>query len=293
MSVLSLGYLRLNVESTEAWDTFAGEFLGLMRVDGPLPDSLHYRMDEYPPRLVLTPSAEPGLEAVGFEVLDRRHLQRLVEGVEAAGITTHTGTREECDIRQVTGFASFDDPGGNRIELFYGPVLSHRPVELNGVSSFVTGDQGMGHIILNVPDTEKAYDFYVDVLGFVERNSLELPNGNSYFFGCNARQHTLGLNPAQAPALMHFMVEGTDIDDVGRALDRATDLEVPMMQTLGKHTNDHMLSFYVYSPDGQAAEFGWGGERVETPHPTYRITEGAVWGHRYTPPPAGSKGLPQ
>ena len=151
----------------------------------------------------------------------------------------------------------------------------------------------MGHIILNVPDTEKAYDFYVDVLGFEERNSLELPEGNTYFFGCNARQHTLGLNPAQAPALMHFMVEGADIDDVGRALDRADDLNVPMMQSLGKHTNDHMLSFYVYSPEGHAAEFGWGGERVEHPHPTYQITEGAVWGHKFTPPPAGAKGLPQ
>ncbi|WP_280462378.1 VOC family protein [Nocardia carnea] len=293
MPILSLGYLRVRVESTESWRTFAGDFLGMMRVDGPLPDALHYRMDDYPPRLVLSESSTPGLEAIGLEVLHRTDLQELVERVEAAGVETHIGTPAECELRQVTGFAAFDDPSGNRIELFYGPVLSHRPVALNGVSGFVTGDQGMGHVIVNVLDTEKAYEFYVGVLGFVERNSLALPGGVSYFLGCNPRQHTLGLSPAQGPALMHFMVETEDIDDVGKALDRAVDLGIPMMQSLGKHTNDRMLSFYVYSPEGHATEIGWGGERIEGPEPTYRITEGAVWGHRFTPPPDGAKGLPR
>ncbi|MCA1004596.1 VOC family protein [Rhodococcus hoagii] len=293
MPILSLGYLRLRVESTEPWRTFAGDFLGMMQVDGPLPDALHYRMDDYPPRLVVAESLTPGLESIGFEVLDRGDLKELVGRVEAAGVKVHIGDQAECELRQVTGFAGFDDPSGNRIELFYGPVLSHRPVELNGVSGFVTGDQGMGHVIVNVLDTEEAYDFYVDVLGFVERNSLALPGGISYFLGCNPRQHTFGLSPAKAPALMHFMVEAQDIDDIGKALDRAADLGVPMMQSLGKHTNDRMLSFYVYSPEGHATEFGWGGEQIVGAAPTYRITEGAVWGHRYTPPPAGAKGLPQ
>lgn len=293
MPILSLGYLRLRVESAESWRTFAGDFLGMMCVDGPLADALHYRMDDYPPRLVIAESPTPGLEAVGFEVLDRTDLRVMVERVEAAGVKVHIGTQAECDVRQVTGFAGFDDPSGNPIELFYGPVLSHRPVQLNGVSGFVTGEQGMGHVIVNVLDTEEAYEFYVGVLGFTERNSLALPGGTSYFLGCNPRQHTFGLSPAKAPALMHFMVEARDLDDVGKALDRAAELNVPMMQSLGKHTNDRMLSFYVYSPEGHAAEFGWGGEQVVGPAPTYRITEGAVWGHRYTPPPAGAKGLPQ
>ncbi|WP_430335067.1 VOC family protein [Rhodococcus sp. ACT016] len=293
MPVLSLGYLRLNVESVEQWKPFVGDFMGMMPVEGPLPGALHYRMDEYPPRLVVTESATPGLEAVGFEVLDRSDLRGLVTRIEAAGFETRTGTAAECALRQVTGFAAFDDPSGNRVELFYGPVLSHRPVELPHVSGFVTADQGMGHVILNAVDTEAAYEFYVGVLGFTERNSLELPGGTSYFLGCNARQHTLGLNPAEGPALLHFMVETAEIDDVGKALDRAHDLGIPMMQSLGKHTNDRMLSFYIYSPEGHATEIGWGGEQIEGAAPTYRITEGAVWGHRYTPPPAGAKGLPR
>lgn len=293
MPILSLGYLRLRVESTESWKTFAGDFIGMMHVDGPLPGSLHFRMDEYPPRLVVTESDDPGLEAVGFEVLNRDDLRHLVDRVKSAGVEVNFGTPEECRLRQVTGFARFDDPSGNPIELFYGPVLSHVAVDLPGVSGFVTGNQGMGHVIVNVLDTEVAYEFYVGVLGLVERNSLDVPGGVSYFLGCNQRQHTFGLSPASAPALMHFMVETKELDDVGRTLDRALGLGVPMMQSLGKHTNDRMLSFYVYSPDGHAAEVGWGGELIEGPSPTYKITEGAVWGHHYTPAPEGHKGLPQ
>ena len=58
-----------------------------------------------------------------------------------------------------------------------------------------------------------------------------------------------------------------------------------MMNTLGKHTNDHMVSFYVYSPELIATEIGWNGLRVETERPTYEITQGAFWGHHFTPPP--------
>jgi 3,4-dihydroxy-9,10-secoandrosta-1,3,5(10)-triene-9,17-dione 4,5-dioxygenase len=82
------------------------------------------------------------------------------------------------------------------------------------------------------------------------------------------------------------MVEVATLDDVGLALDRADALGVPMMNTLGKHTNDHMVSFYVYSPERIAVEVGWNGLRVEGDAPTYEITQGAFWGHKFTPPPA-------
>jgi hypothetical protein len=50
-----------------------------------------------------------------------------------------------------------------------------------------------------------------------------------------------------------------------------------MMNTLGKHTNDHMVSFYVYSPERYAVEFGCNGLRVDAEEPTYEITQGAFW----------------
>jgi 3,4-dihydroxy-9,10-secoandrosta-1,3,5(10)-triene-9,17-dione 4,5-dioxygenase len=283
MGVRSLGYLRLESTDLEAWKVFGGDFLGMMPVDGADPDSLSFRIDHYPARLVVAPGAENRMTAMGFEVLDKRELAQLVTGVEAAGIKVSVGEPDACAARRVTGFVSFDDPGGNPVELFYGPILDHVKVQTPLVSEFVTGDMGLGHVIVSAEDAEATLDFYIDVLGFVERNTM----GRTWFLGCNPRHHTFGIARRRGPgALLHLMVEAATLDDVGLAIDRAAALGIPMMNTLGKHTNDQMVSFYVYSPENYAIEFGWNGLRVTEEHPTYEITQGAFWGHKFTPPPS-------
>lgn len=285
MAIQSLGYLRLESTDLPAWQTFAAEFLGLMPVgeDG---GTLRYRMDDYPARLVVAPGAESKMTAMGFEVLNERDLVRVVKSVEGAGIKVTEGSNEESDERRVTGFVKFDDPGGNPVELFYGPVLDHKAVHLPAVSSFVTGDQGMGHVIVTGEDGRALLDFYAGVLGFYERNTMGGRDRTVWFLSSNERHHTLGITSAPGPGrLIHLMLEAATLDDVGLALDRADKLGVPMMNTLGKHTNDRMVSFYVYSPELYAIEFGFGGLRVPGEQPTYEITDGAFWGHKFTPPP--------
>ena len=282
--VCSLGYLRLAATDLDAWRAFAGDFLGMMPVAGDDADSLYFRIDAYPQRLVVSPGPEPAMLAMGFEVRDRRHLAELAGAVAAAGVEVTAGTPEEAAERRVTGLVKFADPAGNPVELFYGPILDHVRVATPTVSGFVTGDMGMGHVIVTVEDLDAALDFYIGVLGFVERNTMG--NGSVVFMGCNPRHHTLGLARKRGPGtLMHLMLEVATLDDVGLALDRAAKLKIPMMHSLGKHTNDHMVSFYVYSPEQYAIEYGWNGLRIERDEPTYEITRGAFWGHKFTPPP--------
>jgi 3,4-dihydroxy-9,10-secoandrosta-1,3,5(10)-triene-9,17-dione 4,5-dioxygenase len=286
MPIHSLGSVHLEVADLEAWRRFAAGFLGLQEVTGAEPDTLYFRMDQFHHRLAVTRAASPRLRGVCFQVTDARDLERLVAALAAVGVDARHGTKEECGLRHVTGFAAFTDPSGNPVELFYGPRLDHSVVSTPTVSRFVTGDEGMGHVILNVTDVEASLTVYRDALGFLERNTFETPGGTLYFLGCNARQHTLGLAPSAAPGLLHLMVEAGTLDDVGRALDRTVTYDVPMMQSLGRHTNDYMVSFYVWSPENIAVEFGYDGDRVAGLQPTYEITEGAFWGHRFTPPPA-------
>lgn len=54
---------------------------------------------------------------------------------------------------------------------------------------------------------------------------------------------------------------------------------------LGKHTNDHMVSFSSRSPSGFDVEFGCGGRLVDDSTWTVaEITKPSFWGHR---PPVG------
>ena len=292
MPVRSLGYLRIGSDDLPAWQRFAGEFLGMMEVRGDDADSLYFRMDDYPPRLVVSPAPQSGVDAIGFEVMNAEELSNLVDAVEATGTKVAQLDAVECRDRRVTEGVRFDDPSGNKLELFWGVALSHTPALTPKVSGFVTGSQGMGHVVITVSDGASAYDFYTRTLGFRGRNTLRLPAAPAedgsprfetlWFLGCNERHHTVGILPMDGPGrLVHFMVEGASLDDVGRAWDRSERLNVPVMQTLGRHTNDQMVSFYVISPGGFAVEFGYDGLRVTEEVPVYEITEGAFWGHKF------------
>jgi 3,4-dihydroxy-9,10-secoandrosta-1,3,5(10)-triene-9,17-dione 4,5-dioxygenase len=154
------------------------------------------------------------------------------------------------------------------------------------VSSFVTGDVGMGHVIVTGADGRALMEFYTEVLGFYERNTMGGRNRTVWFLSSNDRHHTLGVTTAPGRGrLLHLMVEAATLDDVGLALDRAGKHGIPLMHSLGKHTNDEMVSFYVYSPERYAIEFGCGGLLVKGERPTYEITAGAYWGHKFSPPP--------
>jgi hypothetical protein len=74
------------------------------------------------------------------------------------------------------------------------------------------------------------------------------------------------------------------MDDVGMAYDRAQEAGVQIEQSLGRHPNERMFSFYAQTPSGFQFEYGWGGREVDdatwTPTTNDRISE---WGHRRMP----------
>jgi len=288
MPIRSLGYVEWRTPQADEWKAFATDILGLMPVSGPDADAGYFRMDDRPYRFVISHADQPRV-VVGFEVRDDLELAELARRVEDFGVKVHSASIEEADARLVSGLISFEDPGGNPIEVFYGPVLDHVPLNTPLVSGFVTGEMGLGHAVVAVPAMGPALDFYRGALGFFTRNDLRINLGPDMsmtvmFLGCNPRHHTFGLVDMPFPGnLVHFMLEAATIDDVGRALDRVLDNKVPLAQSLGRHTNDHMVSFYCSGPDGAMVEFGWGGLQVPEPTTTYRITKGAFWGHR---PPA-------
>jgi 2,3-dihydroxybiphenyl 1,2-dioxygenase len=106
------------------------------------------------------------------------------------------------------------------------------------------------------------------------------------FFGVNERHHSLALCPAPhggAPGLVHIMVEVDSLDAVGRALDRVTQKGFSLSSTLGRHTNDKMISFYVRAPGGWDIEFGTDGMKVdETYYTAEEITSDSYWGHDWS-----------
>jgi 3,4-dihydroxy-9,10-secoandrosta-1,3,5(10)-triene-9,17-dione 4,5-dioxygenase len=289
MPIRSLGYIRWRTTKPAEWVAFATHILGLMPSMGPDSDTHYFRIDERPYRLAVVEGADAGIDAIGLEVGDDRELASVCRDLEDWGAKVVPAEPAEADRRLVSGLAHWTDPSGINVELFYGPILDHEPVVTPLVSGFVTGEMGMGHVVVGSSAVVDALIAYRDVLDMHCRNTMrlrlspDLPPISMWFLGCNPRHHTLGLIGMEWPRTMaHFMLEAASIDDVGRAYDRCIDAGVPIAMSLGKHTNDHMISFYCVSPDEVQVEFGFGGVHVYGPEmpPTYEITKVSFWGHR-------------
>src|SRR5699024_12039474 len=125
-------------------------------------------------------------------------------------------------------------------------VRDHSRVVTPHGARFVTGTQGLGHVVIPVPDQDEAYDFYVKTLGFLPRGAVRLdapPEAGPMrirFFGVNERHHSLAImpSPKQRPGLLHVMVEVDSLDDVGRAHDRVVPERTSLSSTLARPTND-------------------------------------------------------
>jgi 2,3-dihydroxybiphenyl 1,2-dioxygenase len=177
------------------------------------------------------------------------------------------------------------------VEVFHGAVLDHSPVVTPYGASFVTGDQGLGHVVLPALDVNGLFEFYTEVLGFKSRGAFRVPAPPEFgpirvrFMGVNQRHHSLAICPAQHlrdPGVIHLMVEVDTLDAVGQALDRVNAEGFQLSSTLGRHTNDKMVSFYVRAPGDWDIEFGTEGMLVdETYYTAEEITADSYWGHQW------------
>jgi len=293
IDIKSMGYARVASTDLEEWKKFGGKVLGLAEGRGPNPDNLYFRIDEVSARLVVFPSDVDQLDCVGWELADHDALQAAREHLSKAGVETEEGTAEELAERRVQELVRFSDPFGNVFELFHGITYESRPVVTPYRADFVTGDQGMGHVVIPVDDDVEALKFYRDVLGFRLRDSMSMPGefvgkepGSKVwlrFLGVNPRHHSLAFLPMPNPSrCVHLMLEVEKLDDVGRALERVKKHKAPLSATLGRHMNDEMVSFYVKSPGGFDIEFGCEGLTVSDERWVAReSTAVSYWGHAF------------
>lgn len=292
MEITALSYVVVKSVDLKVWTRFAESVIG-MRADR-LDAGLALRMDERAGRIFVE-SAETDLYfASGWEVRSEAEFARALCELDAAGVAYHRASASEISFRHVFDMVWFLDPSGNRHEIAYGYVTSfERFTSPVGVPRFVTGPLGLGHTVLPAPNIAQTRAFFIDVLGFGLADILihrpDGPGGERTqridFLHCaNGRHHSLALFEGEVPSgCVHLMVEVESMDEVGRAYDRMLSGETRLMATLGKHTNDHMTSFYFNSPSNFAVEFGYGGRVVDWErHSLFESTSVSLWGHDFS-----------
>jgi len=238
-------------------------------------------MDDRKQRLIVTGDEGEGLSFLGWEVKDAAALEALASRLDRHDVKVRPGSRSLADERHVTDLILFDDPAGNHLEVFCAPAIATEPFRPGRpISGFRTGPLGMGHAVLNVEDVDSLLPFYRDLLGF-RISDYGLKPYPLYFFHINGRHHSFAMVGSGKIGMHHFMVELCSLDDVGQGYDLAQLEEERVAYTLGRHTNDFMVSYYSHSPSGFFVEYGWGGRIIDPPtwQPHETHDGPSFWGH--------------
>lgn len=310
--ITELAYLAFEVPDLGVWRGFLSGILGLSVCDA---DTVHgeaglvARMDARAGRFFVTEGPLDDCAAVGWMVEDTIALDGMVSRLEHAGFAVEHGTAAAAAARCVQRLVRVVDPSGVPVELVVGMLDGDAPFASELVpGGFVTEAGGPGHSVRPqrsvglghavVTSTERAATtrFYRDLLGFSLSDHIRTRyfgfDVDLSFWHINGRHHSLAFGGPAPKRLHHFMIEANDINAVGAAWDRTLRAKIPVANTLGRHPNDEMFSFYALSPCGVQFEFGWGGRVIDEAGWDDSIVYDRIsdWGHQ---PPAliGKRGM--
>lgn len=275
-----LAYCGIGAADIEAFKQLTVDILGMM------PDERagvrRLRIDDRSWRFAFHPSSIDDILYVGIDLGTEAALDSMRLRLASNGLTCTEMDAHECAERQVSRGIWLNDPDGLRFELVVDHASSDMAFQSPLVGGFVTGEQGLGHVVLTVSDLNCSIAFF-EKLGFSLSDFISSSMGGHQlrvaFLHCNSRHHSLALVAIPGKRLNHVMIEVEEVDDVIQAHRRCLEAKLPVGH-IGRHPNDMMLSFYVPTPAGFEIEFGWGGRTIQPGGEVVEYDRFSLWGHR-------------
>jgi 3,4-dihydroxy-9,10-secoandrosta-1,3,5(10)-triene-9,17-dione 4,5-dioxygenase len=293
MGIKALGYVVIETTQPGKWDHFLTQVAGVMRATDGDDGAMLYRIDQRPFRLRLEKSERDWFKAAGYEVNDGPALTALKGRIIGAGRKVEDLSAEECATRGVASAFRTTDPGGNGFEFFHGDSVSDLPfVSPIGIPEFVTGDMGMGHVVLSAPNFDEVLTFHRDIIGFHETDMPAFhlmgpdapPMHFAFLHADNGRHHSLafGEGPVTPSGAVHIMLEYPNLVEVGKAHDRMKQFGYTESASIGQHFNDETVGFYVQTPGGFDLEIGCDSLVIDPA--SWQVTQHkgiSIWGHEW------------
>ncbi|BEH12725.1 VOC family protein [Marinobacter shengliensis] len=283
MSITALGYVVIEASDLQKWQDYSRNVLG---AEASIKNgALELRIDNRAMRIRVEEGPADDLSALGWETRNEEEFKSVLKRLEEQGVEYQL-SEEIAASRGVKAIARFTDPAGVQCELYWGATQrSEKPfVSPTGISGFVTGSQGMGHIVISVPDAP-TYESFYSRLGFCVSDYIDMPFPGGVtvpvtFMHCNPRHHSLAFASVPSPKkIIHIMLQTKNMDDVGLVYDRVCKAGVPVFMSMGRHSNDHMVSFYMHTPSGFELEYGWGAREIDDDWVVERHDAISIWGH--------------
>ena len=270
-----LGYVALGVTDLEKSIAYYQDIVGL-QLNAEEDGMAYFSCSDDHHNLVLYKNATPGLQRIAWEVESDAELDRAAAHLKSHGIAVYELPPSDCAALHQHRTLRFEEPNaGICCELY-----SQQHKRGSNYQATVSKIARLGHVVVSFPDWPAAVTFFQDVMNFKPSDFVD---GFVAFMRCfpNPYHHTFGIGNAKlggGKACLHhvnFMV--TDMDDIGRALNRMPKNDVPVVFGPGRHPPSGSIFYYFLDPDGMTVEYSYGMEefpeqgprkpRVLEPHP--------------------------
>lgn len=256
-----LGYVELNVSDLERSKAFYRDIVGLEYLGEGLNGSALFRCDEDRYSLVLHQKEPAGFHCVGWMLEDDSQFEVLHRALRDASVPFEELSASECATRHLGRATRMVEAHTKATMEFYLPESD----ETFLFTSSHTKIQRLGHVVFHAVDSTAAISFFRDVLNFRESDIL----GEVAMFMRpfpNPYHHGLGINTGQ-PVFHHLNFMVSEIDDIGRGLNRLNKNNVPIVYGPGRHPPSDSVFLYFLDPDGMTLEYSFGMEEFPETDP--------------------------
>jgi len=270
------GHVQLRVMDMEAALKHYRDLIGLVEVNRDKQGRVYLKgwteVDKY--SVILTESDTPGMDFMGFKVLNEEVLDDLQKALVKYGCEVSelpAGDLEDCGRR-----VRFVAPTGHTFELYAEKVQTGKwgisdinpdpwPLDLTGMKA-----ERFDHCLLFGPDVTATRKLFTEVLGFDVAERVVDPEGNvvAAFLSTSMKAHDIAFVECPLPNKLHhvsFLVETWE--SLLKAADLLTMTNTTKDVGPTRHGLTHGQTVYFFDPSGNRNEVFCGGDYHYPDHP--------------------------
>lgn len=252
-----LSYVALTVTDLERSLGFYRDLLGL-QVSSSGASWVALRCSQRHHSVVLHQGPVAGVRRVAFELETPADLSAARQHMHGLGLEIESIPADELSqLRLLDGFRFRVPECGLCME--YHTQMMHMAAAYRPTVARI---ERLGHVVLNVVQYDAVVGFLTEKLGFMVSDFVP---GMVSFLRCfpNPLHHSFAILSDTTDHLNHVNFMVTDIDDVGRAINRMKKAGAEIVFGPGRHQPSTSIFLYFLDPDGMTVEYSFGMETFD------------------------------
>ncbi len=251
---VGLAGVTLNVTDLDRSVEFYRDLVGLELVERDA-DRAVFRCGYRHHDVILCRDAVPGLKRVSFEMAGARDLDGARDRFAALGLAIEdVGANETAALHQGATFRVREPTSGLQFEFLIDAEDAATEFQPT-VAKFAR----VGHVVIEVTDVLAVLGFLIDQANFRDSDHVE---GRVHFLRCfpNPLHHSFAIQKGPENRLHHVNFMVSDIDDVGKAMNRMKKAGAEIVFGPGRHEPSGSVFLYFLEPDRMTLEYSFGME---------------------------------